>query len=150
MDNNDFTYLKNLKKIKKLNISQCSAYNTQLDISFLSEDNFKNLIELNINNNYIKDTSGLNNLKKLEKLNISHNCIKSLSFLSNENSCLIELNIYNNEIEDFSILKSLLKLEVIYYGSQRVELSPEMNKINSDIIKELEKNLRKCINKNKK
>ena len=140
----DFSNLKNLKKLKKLNLSQCCTNDSELNISFLADDNFKNLIELNISNNYIKDASVLQNLIKLEKLNISHNNISTLQFLLNENSCLIELNFFDNNVNDFSILVSLIKLEVVYYGKQNVIFDEKKISLNNDIIKGIEKNLRKC------
>ena len=91
---------------KKLDLSNKIINNEELNL--ISEITFKNVEEINLENNNITDISPIKNfnLKKLKKLNISFNKINDISPLKNilEKSKNIEnIDLSNNSIETINI-----------------------------------------------
>lgn len=77
------------------------------------------IIELNLEANYIRDISSLSELKKLVKLNLAKNLIDNISGLKTLTN-LKELYLENNAITDISSLKELKQLNILNIGNNRI------------------------------
>lgn len=102
-----FTTLNGLENLTNLETLTIGWNNAKLDISAIS--NLTNLVNLNLNDNYITDTTPLTNLINLEKLNLHGNDITDISALSNM-SKLQELDISNNKISCLYSISNLHKM----------------------------------------
>ena len=89
-----------------INLRNFNFNDTKLEL--LSGVEFKNLEEINLSHNIIKNILPLKNFKTLKKFNISFNKIndlKALKEISKNNKEIKEINLRNNEIKDVEILK---------------------------------------------
>ena len=127
-------YILSKVKFKKLNY----LYSNNCDLIDVDLDSIKNLfsknlIEIDLSKNNIKDISIFNNeenLINLNKLNLSYNKIDNVNHLVNcKLSSLIELNLSHNEISDINCLQNNLylnKLKKLDLSSNKIKT---LNKI---------------------
>ena len=80
-------------------------------------------------NNAIKDISGLKNMKYLTNLNISENEIENIDPISDAKHLVI-LDADRNRIEDVSVLGELKDLARIYLGNNRIKDISALSEIN--------------------
>ena len=118
-------------------------------LELLSGVEFKNLEEINLSHNIIKNILPLKNFKTLKKFNISFNKIndlKALKEISKNNKEIKEINLRNNEIKDVEILK-----HDIFPCISKINLENNKNLIQKDIdeIINIIKERKKLYNDNK-
>lgn len=103
---NNFSGIKNLTKLKKLDLFDC-----QIDsIEYIPE--LKDLEILNLGNNNITEINALNNLLKLKELNLANNNIHKIYELSKLED-LESLGLENNKICEIEGLGNLTNLTSI-------------------------------------
>jgi Leucine-rich repeat (LRR) protein len=106
-------YLLNNSQIIGLNLSKFRLWN----IDFLKD--FKNLTQVNFNDNFISDINPLRELKKINKINLSNNKIKDITNLKSLKN-VTELNLERNFIYDINPLKELKKINKINLSSNKI------------------------------
>lgn len=88
---------------------------------------FKNLTEIDAQNNLIKDISPLQELKNLQILNLYNNKVSDISCLSDLKE-LSDLNLWSNGISNISSLEGLDKLTNLNLGMNNIKnISPLQN-----------------------
>ncbi|WP_307905551.1 leucine-rich repeat domain-containing protein [Haliovirga abyssi] len=100
----DFSFLKNIKNLERLNLEKDDIENFNVD------KYIKNLKELDIMHNKINNIEKAGNLKKLEKLYLPYLENKDFEFIKKLNN-LKELYLIGDDIEDISFLGNLKHLE---------------------------------------
>ena len=143
----DFSFLKPMRKLEKLNISTTDISDFSSfpvletlkefrltggftgsdvkDVEFLKD--YRNLRVVDLSNNILIYLDGLQNLKELEELNLSNNRTFDISSLANLKNLKI-LNLNDNRVHDLSPLSELNKLETLeLFGNQVTDISPLLN-----------------------
>jgi internalin A len=100
----DISFLKELKSITTLNLSNSLFFNAVLSLSEL-----RSLTTLKLSHNNLKDVSFLSQLTRLNELDLSHNQLTNVDVISNL-TCLKTLNLSVNNLSDVSFLRELTGL----------------------------------------
>jgi len=87
-----------------------------LDYCQLNSINYSDITELYLRNNELTDISGIKLFKNLKDLNLAYNKIKDISVLKK----LKELSINNNQIKDISVIQYLTDLKILYLNGNRI------------------------------
>jgi len=104
---NELIFLKNLKKLTKLDASENATLYSIEGVEWLS-----NLIEFNISKTDVSELDALQNLKSLKILDISNTQVKTLRALQNVKT-IQEINCNNTEIRTLKYLFANPNLSVI-------------------------------------
>lgn len=136
--NFDLSFLKDLKQLTYLNVSDNNMYDAQFselvalsqleeihlwgndiqDISFLK--NNRHLKTINLTMNWVTDISILSNFSKVEVIHLAENSIRDISPLSTLKN-LKELYLGENEIQDIAALQNLTQLQKLFLAFNQVE-----------------------------
>ncbi|NMM63905.1 leucine-rich repeat domain-containing protein [Clostridium sp. P21] len=92
------------------------------------QSDVEDITELYMENNHIKDLSGIENLTNLKQLNLCGNEINDISKLKNLVN-LQSIDLSHNEVSDISSLKNLTNLKKLSLGNNKISNVSELSKL---------------------
>jgi len=124
MRNTDFS-LRKLICLEKLNLESAYQPDLNFDLSFLKD--LKELKYLNVSDNNMYDFQ-FSELPHLEELYLWGNDFQNITFLKNNKSLKV-LNLTMNWISDISVLSDFLELEILHLAENSIQDISSLSKL---------------------